>query len=112
MSRSKIGNWAVWSYKRPGVKKIALQVFVRNGSVEALRIFDSSLVGPSFGVRLTDSLSTVKRRFGEPAFILPEPVAGAGQNYVYPISQVSFLMQRGQANSAPAVASMLIFNVR
>lgn len=111
-SKSRIGKWAVWSYKRPGSRRIALQVFVRSERVEALRIFDSSLVGPSFGVRLGDSLSAVKKRFGEPAFILPEPVAGAGQNYVYPINQVSILMQRGGPKSAPAVASMLIFNVR
>ncbi|MGC5184045.1 hypothetical protein ACPXBI_28750, partial [Escherichia coli] len=60
----------------------------------------------------------IKEKFGEPAFILPEPAGGrsieAGKNYIYPISQVSFALARShdKAKPAPQVVSMLIFNVK
>ena len=77
-----------------------------------LRIFDSSLIAPDFGVSLRDNLSCVKEKFGEPAFILQEPIPGAGQNYIYPISQVGFQFARPAPGQQPRVVSVLIFNVK
>lgn len=112
MEQSQVGGWKVWSYASKGSKRPALQVFMRYGQVEALRIFDTGVTGADFGVQLGDGLALVKQKFGEPAFILPEPKPGTGQNYVYPISQVAFLMARPSPDSQPQVMSMLIFNVK
>jgi hypothetical protein len=111
-NRQKINGWTVWSISKPASKDPALQVFMRHGQVDALRIFDGSLVGPDFGVRLGDSLAAVKERFGQPAFIIPEPTPGSGQNYVYPISQVAFLMARPAPNEAPVVTGLFLFTVK
>lgn len=108
----KINGWTVWSISKPASKDPALQVFMRHGQVDALRIFDASLVGPDFGVRLGDSLAAVKERFGQPAFIIAEPTPGSGQNYVYPISQVAFLMARPAPNEAPVVTGLFLFAVK
>jgi hypothetical protein len=110
MERQRINGWTVLTFFKPQTRDPALQVYMRHGQVDALRTFDASLVGPDFGVRLGDSLATVKERFGEPAFIIPEPTPGAGQNYVYPISQVAFLMARPSLNEAPQVMGLFIFN--
>ena len=110
MQRQRINGWTVLTFFKPGTREPALQVYMRHGQVDALRAFDASLVGPDFGVRLGDSLATVKERFGEPAFIIQEPTPGAGQNYVYPISQVAFLMARPSPSEAPQVTGLFIFN--
>ncbi len=107
-----VSRWTVWSLPRRGSKSTALQVYMRNGLVEALRIFDNSLVGPEFGVLLGDDVSSVKMRFGEPTFILSEPMSGSGQNYVYPLSQVAFQLSRPASGKRPVVVSLLIFNVK
>jgi len=111
-SRQTINSWTVWSFHKPNSGETALQLYTRHGQVGALRIFDSSLVGADLGVSLGDDLSAVKRRFGEPAFIHPEPTPGAGQNYVYPISQICFQLTRPAPNAQPQVVSVLIFNVK
>ncbi|MBI4534492.1 MAG: hypothetical protein HY711_11160 [Candidatus Melainabacteria bacterium] len=112
MSSERINAWTVWSYCRPNSKHTALQVYMRHGLVEALRIFDGSFAHPDLGVNLGDDLSAIKGRFGEPAFILGEPSPGLGQNYVYPISQVAFLMARPRPDAHPEVISLLIFNIK
>lgn len=113
-SKQLIGGWTVWSLSSSHSKEAVLQVYVRHGIVEAIRIFDTSLVSPELGLRLGDTLSAVKQRFGEPRFILSEPLSLSrhGQNYVYPISQVCFQLARVRSNSTPKVVSLLIFNVK
>ena len=80
-----------------------------------MRIFDRTLVPGEIGVGLGDSLQAMKSKFGEPAFLIREPSSSSrqpgGQNYVYPISQVSFQLSRVN-NGAPQVVSVLIFNVK
>lgn len=113
MKQQKVNKWTVWSWNRPQSKNgTSLQLYIRNGLLDAMRIFDSSLIGQDFGVNLGDTLAQVKERFGEPAFILQEPGPGAGQNYVYPISQIGFQLARPQPGSPPRVVSVLIFNVK
>ena len=85
---------------------------MRHGLVEALRIFDSSFIAPDFGVQLNDDVQTVKAKFGEPAFMLRELDCPTAQNYVYPISQVSFELARPTNSSSPIVVSVLIFTVK
>jgi len=110
--KANIGQWTVWTYPQVGTNTTALQLYMRHGQVEALRIFDQSLVSADLGINLGSPLSAVKQRFGEPAFIVPEPAVGLGQNYIYPISQVGFLLSRGSEPAAPQVVSLLIFNVK
>lgn len=112
LNKENISNWNVWSLQRAGSKDTSLQVYIRHNRVEAIRIFDPTLIAPDFGVKLGDELPTVKQKFGEPAFMVPEPTARAGQNYVYPISQVSFQLSRIGSNQKPQVVSLLIFNVQ
>lgn len=112
INKTKINDWSVWSLQKPGAEDVSLQIYVRNGAVEAIRIFDSSLISPDFGVKLGDDLGAVKHKFGEPAFILSEPQSRAGQNYVYPISQVSFQLAYTSKTTAPKVVSLLIFNAK
>jgi|GEM_PF-2342698 len=112
LNKTKINNWSVWSLQKPGNDEVSLQIYSRNGQVEAIRIFDSSLISHDFGVKLGDELGTVKQKFGEPAFILSEPQSRGGQNYVYPISQVSFQLAYTSKTSAPKVVSLLIFNAK
>ena len=115
MKQDKVSKWTVWSWQRPQSKiATALQLYIRNntGLLDAMRIFDRSLIAPDFGVSLGDNLARVKEKFGEPAFILQEPVPGAGQNYIYPISQVGFQMARPSPDEQPRVVSILIFNVK
>lgn len=111
-NRVKINQWSVWSLRKPGAREDSLQIYLRNGTVEAIRIFDSSLIAPDFGLKLGDDLPTVKQKFGEPAFILSEPVNSRGQNFVYPLSQVSFQLARQSSKAKPQVVSLLIFNAR
>jgi hypothetical protein len=112
MREEVIGNWTVWSFQRPNSEEPLLQVYMRRGFVEALRIFDPNLVGHDLGVGLGDEVRVLKEQFGEPSFILSEPPPGAGQNYVYPLSQVAFLLSRPNPKAEPEVVSLLIFDVK
>jgi len=112
LNKTQVNNWSVWSLQKAGNSEVSLQVYTRNGQVEAMRIFDTSLISPDFGVRLGDDLGTVKQKFGEPAFILSEPQSRGGQNYVYPISQVSFQLAYTSKTTPPKVVSLLIFNAK
>jgi hypothetical protein len=112
IKKDVISDWTVWTYFRPGVKVPAMQVYVHQGFVEAMRIFDQELISAELGVHLGDDLGTVKEQFGEPAFIIPEPAPGSGHNYIYPLSRVGFHLMRPNANKAPQVVSMLIFHAR
>jgi hypothetical protein len=113
-----IDDWTVWSVTGRNRSECALQLYFKHGVVEAIRVFDASYLGPDLGIKLGNDLQTIKEKFGEPAFILPEPAAArgveAGKNYIYPISQVSFALARSRdrAKPAPQVVSMLIFNVK
>lgn len=112
MKRQQVNSWNVWTWVKPGEQDAALQLYVRHGLLDAMRIFDRSLIGTDFGVTLGDDLSKVKEKFGEPAFILSEPQPGAGQNYIYPISQVGFQIARPAPDQPPRVVSVLIFHVK
>lgn len=112
MKANQVNNWKVWTWSKNGEKSPALQLFVRHGLLDAMRIFDRSLIGSDFGVTLGDDLSKVKEQFGEPAFMVPEPPPGAGQNYIYPISQVGFQIARPAPDQPPRVVSVLIFHVK
>lgn len=113
IKQQKVGKWTVTCLQNPHVKgSTALQLFVRNGLLDAMRIFDTTLFAPDFGVTMGDCLSKVKEKFGEPAFILHEPGPGSGANYIYPISQVGFQLARPAPNEQPRVVSVLIFNVK
>jgi hypothetical protein len=110
----RVDNWRVMSWQKNTSKtQTALQLYVRNGLLDAMRIFDPSLIGPEFGINMGDGLTRVKEKFGEPAFILSEPVPGAGKNYIYPVSQVGFQLVPSQVpGEEPRVASVLLFNVK
>lgn len=110
INKTKVNDWSVWSLQKPGNDEVSLQIYTKNGQVQAIRIFDSSLISPDFGVKLGDELGNVKQKFGEPSFILSEPQSRGGQNYVYPISQVSFQLAYTTKTTAPKVVSLLIFN--
>lgn len=111
--QEKVANWTVMSWrKKSGTNQTALQLYVRNGLLDAMRIFDPSLIGPEFGVNIGDGLVQMKEKFGDPAFILNEPGPGAGKNYIYPVSQVGFQLVPPQPGEEPRVASVLIFNVK
>lgn len=112
LKEQKINRWSVMTWKKPETGTTALQLFFRNGLLDAIRIFDPTLVAPDFGVAPGDSLERVKEKFGEPAFLLQEPTSGMGQNYIYPISQVGFQLARGSGNTPPKVVSILIFSVK
>ena len=112
VKEQKIGKWTVLTWKKKDSNYTALQLFFRHGLLDAMRIFDQSLVAPDFGAAPGANLEAVKARFGEPAFLLPEPIPGIGQNYVYPISQVGFQFARPVKDSAPQVVSVLIFSVK
>lgn len=107
-----IHGWSVWSVHKRDCKDCSIQVFIRHGMVEAIRIFDPSLLRPELGVNLGDCLSAVKEKFGEPAFILSESTPPTTQNYIYPISQIGFQFARGKQNDAPKIVSMIVFNVK
>lgn len=112
LKEQKIGKWTVLTWKKKDSNYTALQLFFRHGLLDAMRIFDQSLIAPDFGAAPGANLEAVKARFGEPAFLLPEPIPGIGQNYVYPISQVGFQFARPEKDSAPQVVSVLIFSVK
>lgn len=112
LKQQRIRNWTVYSWsKKEGNGAEALQLFFRHGQLDAIRVYDSSLVGVDFGVSPGDPLERVKERFGEPSFLLPEPGANSEKNYIYPISQVGFQLSR-RSDSSPMVVSILIFSVK
>jgi hypothetical protein len=113
LQEQKIKNWSVYSwYKKEGDGTVSLQLFFKHGMLDAIRIYDPTLVAADFGAAPGDSLEAVKERFGEPAFLLPEPGSTTGgKNYIYPISQVAFQLAR-PTGETPQVVSVLIFSVK
>ncbi len=112
LKQQSIGGWTVYVLHKANSADPAMQIYVRHGLVEALRIFDNAFIAPDFGVQLNDDVSTVKAKFGEPAFMQDEPECPAAKNYVYPISQVSFELTRANNAPTPKVVSVLIFTVK
>jgi hypothetical protein len=113
LNRQSISGWTVLVLHKANSLEPAMHVYMRHGLVEALRIFDNSFIAPDFGVQLNDDVQKVKAKFGEPAFMLPEPDCPTGaQNYVYPISQVSFELALPLNARSPKVVSVLIFTVK
>ncbi len=129
ISKQHLDDWMVWSVyqakakvasnvrtdkgssqgKEP-VESLRLQIFIQAGMVEAIRVFDASLMRPNLSINIGDNLSLIKQKFGEPAFILAEPNLKVSQNYIYPINQVGFQLERQKNEDAPKVKSILIFN--
>ncbi|MCW5821973.1 MAG: hypothetical protein KIT34_04175 [Cyanobacteria bacterium TGS_CYA1] len=116
----KYKEWLVWSLQEPTAKgeRTTLQIFSRANQVEALRIFDDKYIPDAVNVRLADTMAVMKNRFGEPAFVLEEPQVKDSsktnerkmiKNYVYPVSQVSFQLVRGESGGSPVVTSVLLF---
>ncbi|CAN5453953.1 hypothetical protein BH10CYA1_BH10CYA1_26890 [soil metagenome] len=112
LKQQSISGWTVYVLHKANSAEPAMQVYVRHGLVEALRIFDNAFIAPDFGVQLNDDLSKVKAKFGEPTFMIPEPDCPSAKNYVYPISQVSFELSWPSNSPTPKVASVLIFTVK
>lgn len=131
ISKQKLNDWTVWSvYKtktkvnesagmeddtnecREPLGSCRLQIFIQAGMVEAIRVFDASLMRGNLGVTLGDDLSLIKGKFGEPAFILAEPNLRVSQNYIYPINQIGFQLERQKNEAVPRIVSILIFNAR
>jgi len=114
--KQKIEDWTVWTIKGTNDHAAGVQLYLRHSVVEAIRVFQPYYLGEDVGIKIGDDLLTVKRKFGEPALILPEPdFAGkhsASQNYVYPISHVAFQLARSQVQPSPQVISVLIFDVQ
>ncbi|MBI2812448.1 MAG: hypothetical protein HYX67_16705, partial [Candidatus Melainabacteria bacterium] len=112
LKQQSISGWTVYVLHKANSAEPAIQVYMRHGLVEALRIFDNAFIAPDFGVQLNDDVSTVKTKFGEPTFVIPEPDCPSAKNYVYPISQVSFELTWPNNSPTPKVASVLIFTVK
>jgi hypothetical protein len=117
--KQKIEDWTIWTLKGANEHTAGVQLYLRHSVVEAIRVFQPSYLGDDVGIRIGDDLLTVKRKFGEPALILPEPAASAGKhsadkNYVYPISHVAFQLARSKSKTDlnPQVVSVLIFDVQ
>ncbi|MBX9692292.1 MAG: hypothetical protein K2Z81_07915, partial [Cyanobacteria bacterium] len=103
-----VKGWKVLSLQEDKGRTV-LQVYVRNGIVEACRIFDKSYVPTRIGINLDSSLRQMKRKFGEPAFMLGEVGERGVKNYVYPVSQVCFQLARPKDDKDPEVQSLLLF---
>jgi len=112
LHKQSVHDWSIWSLRKPHCSECAIQVFVRHGVVDAIRIFDRSLLRPDLCVTLGDRLSVVKEKFGEPAFILTDSSTITRQNYIYPISQIGFQLSRVKEDEQPKIVSMIVFNVR
>jgi hypothetical protein len=114
--KQKIEDWTVWTLRGANEHSTGVQLYLRHSVVEAIRVFQPTYLGDEVGIKIGDDLLTVKRKFGEPALILPEPnVVGRrspSQNYVYPISHVAFQLARAQNQPSPQVVSVLIFDVQ
>jgi hypothetical protein len=115
IKKQNIGSWNVWSVSRQNSKDAILQIYLRSGVVEAIRVFDPVYLGSEIGVKLGDDLRTMLRQFSQPAFIIEEPAIShqSGKNYVYPISHISFELARAKdgTHTDPQVVSALIFDV-
>ena len=116
-SKQIIDDWTVWTITDSGAHgTCSVQLYLRHSVVEAIRVFQPSYLGEEIGIKIGDNLSTIKGKFGEPAFILSEPgLSGHGassQNYVYPISHVAFQLARAKTQPSPQVVSVLIFDVQ
>jgi hypothetical protein len=129
ITKQQFDDWMVWSVyqakakvgsnvridnassqaKQP-VESLRLQIFIQASMVEAIRVFDASLMRPNLSINIGDDLSLIKQKFGEPAFILAEPNLKVSQNYIYPINQIGFQLERQKNEDAPKVKSVLIFN--
>ncbi len=112
VKQEPVHGWLVYSVYKNRSPESSVQVFLRQGMVEAIRVFDSSFLRPDFDIRLGDDLFKVKEKFGEPAFILAEKRIKLTQNYIYPLNQVGFQFSRPISNESPKLESMLIFNVQ
>jgi hypothetical protein len=114
ITKQKYNGWNVWSLQNNS-RKTLLQIYLRNGIVEAFRVFDQAYVPEGLGVALNDKLETMKKKFGEPQFTLAEPTNTAGgtipgkKNYVYPVNQVSFQLAREAPSDPVLVKSLLLF---
>lgn len=102
--KSKYNGWDVWVLINKKTNKTSLQVYMRDGMVEAFRIFDSKFVPSSLKISLDTDIESMKEKFGEPAFILNEPSTNKKnqrgiKNYVYPVNQVSFQLARSNTKS-------------
>jgi hypothetical protein len=113
--RQKVDDWTVWTVPADGDSP-AVQLFMRRGVLEAIRVFSQPYLGPDVGVQIGQDLVAVKQRFGEPELLLPEPDltghATMSQNYIYPLSHVAFQLTRTKSHAAPQVVSVLIFDVQ
>jgi len=115
--RQTVDDWTVWTVPADGDSP-AVQLFMRNRVLEAIRVFSQPYLGQEVGVQIGDTLMTIKKKFGEPELLLPEPdLTGRrhspmSQNYIYPLSHVAFQLARVQAHSQPQVVSVLVFDVQ
>ncbi len=112
--RQQVNGWKVISVNSSSTGKTTLQIYMRNGTVQAFRIFDPEFVPDGLGVNLHGKLSTMKKKFGQQQFILDEPSSsesdGKGaRNYVYPVNQISFQLARSTPKDQPTVQSLLLF---
>jgi hypothetical protein len=114
VKKETIKGWTIWSFNKGAGEsaECRLQVFTRAGTVQAIRVFDPEFASPDLGIQNGDSLTLLKERYGQPAFILSEPANSTCQNYVYPLSQVAFLLSRPAPDREPQVVSQFIFNLK
>jgi hypothetical protein len=123
ITRQTLNGWKVWSLKNEKGNKTLLQIYLRNGTVEAFRVFDQAFVPEGLGVALNDTLHAMKKKFGEAQFKLDEPSATSAtsansaqsgvtsgiKNYVYPVNQISFQLARNTSKDPVTVKSLLLF---
>lgn len=115
VTHKTVGDWTVWTLTDRKSHNMTMQVYVRQGTVEAFRIFDRSFVPSRLGINLASNLKDMKTKFGEPAFILEEPSITSGaktrgvKNYVYPVSQICFQLSRPAPEKEPEIQSVLLF---
>lgn len=112
--RQQVNGWKVISVNSSSTGKTTLQIYMRNGTVQAFRIFDPEFVPDGLGVNLHGKLSTMKKKFGQQQFILDEPSSNESEgkgarNYVYPVNQISFQLARSTPKDQPTVQSLLLF---
>lgn len=110
LSKAAVSGWKIWTLS-DNKQNPLIQVYMRSSRAEAYRIYSQSYVPAGLGLALSDELSAMKSKFGEPAFILEEPGVRTvtAKNYVYPVSQVSFQLVRTGAGSAPQILSLMLF---
>lgn len=110
LNKATVSGWKIWTLTDSRLNP-QIQVYLRGGKAEAFRIYSQAYVPSGLGLSLSDELSQMKSKFGEPAFILEEPGVRSvmAKNYVYPVSQVSFQLVRTGSGSAPQILSLLLF---